>query len=555
MRLINVFFSLLPIFCQKVTFKVIRIINPKKISNSKANFSKVNSTYWIKNEPKTDNLILVEGIHASSGPNYLLRTGLIAKALEAEFQLKSIVLVTDFLENEIEKKLLYASFGITSLISIKENINTGLFKIVTFIKSYKISKKCKEIDELLKLEHKGILYGDLLYDTVIKNEKKQYYVNIKEHLKIAKYILLAISTINAYEKILNKKKVKFLVTTHSQYLLYGLMLRVCFNRNIPILETTDMQLFHFEPSRFVGLNPKFHIYNHQKIEDLLPELKDQEGVLESVNTRLCERFYGKFEQSDVTLAYRNKHIYSSDELRNKLDIHDNLPFVFVFAHVFSDAPQGLSDGMLFSDFYIWLKDTIDTIKDIKEINWIIKPHPSALLYNETGEVEQLVRACNSNNIYICPFDFSTASIITIAHAIVTAQGTVGLEYSCFGIPVILAGKPFYAGFGFTFEPFSKKDYFDTLKNISGLSRLTSNQIDTAKYVYEGLMRLMLMDNRIIDSEVLFNVWEKNGIVETDKAFDIVSERLLMFAPQEHPVFAEIKKIFSDSKYHNEGYNY
>ena len=59
--------------------------------------------------------------------------------------------------------------------------------------------------------------------------------------------------------------------------------------------------------------------------------------------------------------------------------------------------------------------------------WIAKPHPAVESYSEGGEVEKLLERHGHDNVFICPRDFNTKSIINCADVITTVHGTVGLE--------------------------------------------------------------------------------------------------------------------------------
>ena len=48
---------------------------------------------------------------------------------------------------------------------------------------------------------------------------------------------------------------------------------------------------------------------------------------------------------------------------------------------------------------------------------------------------------------------------------------------------MIAGKPYYAGFGFTIEPDSIDSYIMQLRNIRNVEPLTPEQINTAKMVF------------------------------------------------------------------------
>ena len=157
-------------------------------------------------------------------------------------------------------------------------------------------------------------------------------------------------------------------------------------------------------------------------------------------------------------------------------------------HAFSDANHGSGD-LLFQDYYRWYLDTLNHVRSIKDVVWIIKPHPSSCLYGEEGIAESTFYKSNSKNIYLCPSDMSTASVFNIATAVVTVRGTVAIEAACMGVPSVLAGEAPYAGFGYTHEPNTQEEYFQTLSNIRHLKKLTSDQINNAKkvlYLYNSM---------------------------------------------------------------------
>ena len=62
---------------------------------------------------------------------------------------------------------------------------------------------------------------------------------------------------------------------------------------------------------------------------------------------------------------------------------------------------------------------------------------------------------------------------------VTCGGTIGLEFSCKGKPVILAASPPYSELGFTIDSQNKKSYKTSLQNCHNLKELNESQIKKA----------------------------------------------------------------------------
>jgi hypothetical protein len=91
---------------------------------------------------------------------------------------------------------------------------------------------------------------------------------------------------------------------------------------------------------------------------------------------------------------------------------------------------------------------------------------------------------------LLPSNLHTGSVLSAADAVVTCGGTIGIEASSSGIPVVLAARPPYAGKGFTSEPSTAEEYEDLLaRRIEELERLTAAQVLRAKQVAYVLFEL------------------------------------------------------------------
>ena len=152
------------------------------------------------------------------------------------------------------------------------------------------------------------------------------------------------------------------------------------------------------------------------------------------------------------------------------------------------------DWALFRDYLVWFRETLKFIRTVDHVQWFVKPHPTDVLYNMKttirGEYERLAKDCP--HIRLFPENIAGFSVSDIADTILTVRGTAGVEYSCFGIPCVIAGESFYTRFGFTHEPKTQDEYFKILKNIEKLKRLSADQIEKAKafaYIYGVLLKV------------------------------------------------------------------
>ena len=113
--------------------------------------------------------------------------------------------------------------------------------------------------------------------------------------------------------------------------------------------------------------------------------------------------------------------------------------VAVVPHIFCDAPHAYPNN-LYSDYYEWFVETVKILSQNNYIDVIVKEHPSANLYGEEGKLDEIIKDYNFNIIKIASSE-NQYSLIQAADLVVTCGGTIGLEFSCVGKPVILALNP------------------------------------------------------------------------------------------------------------------
>jgi hypothetical protein len=90
-------------------------------------------------------------------------------------------------------------------------------------------------------------------------------------------------------------------------------------------------------------------------------------------------------------------------------------------------------------------------------------------------------------------DINTRSFFDCADAVVTCGGTCGMEFPCFGVPVVVAARPPYSGFSFITRSATRQEYFSTLDSIHRIPGLTEQQIHLARTVFYVLQRVQKVD--------------------------------------------------------------
>lgn len=434
-------------------------------------FIRLNKRHWrdIKGSSSNGYILM---LFKNSATNYVLspRT---TKSVEEETGCLPLTLLNSFSFSFDSRKKIYQSFNINNFIYYKNYSYNILDIIRSFYLTLRFFFGHRGVDDLLKLEFKDIYIGDLIYDTILRNNVGLYTLK-KIKWPYFKYFFIAYLQTIIYEKIFQKYDIKYIFCGLLIFIKWGIPARVADKHGAVVLIAKKNLMKNYK-----GLDISEGQYRPRESD--VNFLKKSQRVEADVDRYMAERFSGGIAEADAIKSFKGKVGYDKERLCETLGIENEKPIVFIMAHAFSDGPHhSPAKNLLFRDYYTWLVETIKCLSDIKTVNWIVKPHPMSFKYKEEGAVEKLVDLYGGNNINIAPEDFSTKSIKDLAHAIVTVQGKAALEFGCFGIPSVVASLAPYSGYGLVVEPKTKGEYFDILKNIDSIPRLSDEQIKTAK---------------------------------------------------------------------------
>lgn len=183
---------------------------------------------------------------------------------------------------------------------------------------------------------------------------------------------------------------------------------------------------------------------------------------------------------DTRRLQTGKRIKTPEEVRRQLGLDPARKTAVVFSHIAWDAAFFFG-SCLFDDFEHWLFETVRFVaEECPQMDWLIKLHPfnvfKLLRENRTEESEmRLLRALMPLPAHVkllrADTDINTSSLFGLVDYAVTVNGTVGMEFPCFGVPAVLAGTGRYDGRGFTIEPGSREAYFAVLKGLHNVPRL------------------------------------------------------------------------------------
>ena len=208
------------------------------------------------------------------------------------------------------------------------------------------------------------------------------------------------------------------------------------------------------------------------------------------------RVSGQEQHHDVIRAFSGqKENVSRSFLIAKYNFNPGKKIVLVLSHVFCDAPHAFP-GLLFHNFQDWLIATCKVLSKNPDVNFLIKDHPSSDLYNETGLLEKVLAEHGFQGHFLSS-DVNTSSLFHSVDVIVTCGGTAGMEFPCFGVPVLVAAKPSYAQYPFIKSPNTQSEYLMALEKIGNWQKLSESEMSFAKCILYIIQNVIKIDKSVI----------------------------------------------------------
>lgn len=215
--------------------------------------------------------------------------------------------------------------------------------------------------------------------------------------------------------------------------------------------------------------------------------------------KLQLEFTGRYKPDsteDTRRLQSGKQMKSPQVMREELGLDPQKKTAVIFSHVAWDAAFFFGT-CLFDDFEDWLFQTVQFVaQECQMMNWIVKVHPFNVFklrresVQETSEM-RLLRPLfplpDHVKIMQADTNINTQSLFPLVDYVLTVNGTVGMEFPCYGVPAVVAGTGRYNGRGFTIDPKTKEEYLATLKNLHTVPRLNDEVKQLARKHFYSLM--------------------------------------------------------------------
>lgn len=454
--------------------------------SAKDRFIDLNSGLWNARKKQKENISVKNCYIVSwSSANYLasiIPQLLFAQGMATKENIEIMVLSRQVDNNWIEFN---ASFGAMQKIAKRRLID----KIYGLCYASLLILKRTSGEKILKTNHRGIPIGECVYDHIVRTTPNQYTLDKISYNNYAK-----LYEIFSYFSCIYHV---FKVNPPDYYMPYerchieGMFTIMAAYFGAEVIHCMTSGRIHY-----LGNRQEIRIREHDILKRTITAYMEKQlpgDYTKVVREYFNERFAGK-GNFDVINAFKDKTVISREDFVSQNHLDRTKKNVVIMPHVFSDESHG-SEFTIFRDYYTWYKETLKMAADIQTVNWIIKPHPSRKIYGEDQESYDLFMKYKSDNMVWLPDEYSTESLIDLADAIVTVQGTSGKEFSCFGKPIVLAGRAYYSGFGFTIEPQTVEEYRSVLDS---LYKITPSDEETIDKAYKVMYICLMTEGKFLD---------------------------------------------------------
>jgi hypothetical protein len=298
-----------------------------------------------------------------------------------------------------------------------------------------------------------------VFDAIHKRQRSPF-VDIA-HPKLVEHLVECLASLEAADRLLEETCPSLLVMSHSVNFHFGGLVWCAMRRNIPVV------IIHgdFGLSRFVKKHPGSPLdmlEDRPYASDLAALTESKKSALVHVGKSYMEaRLTGKATDIGAIHSYQNRRSsVDRQQIGERFGWDAEAPIVAVYHSVWFDWPH-MSGMKHFTEFHDWITSVATKAHGAPHINWLFKDHPLNSWYQ--GEtLAQLGILEGAPNIRIVPEDWNNTAILSSVDGVVTYFGTVGIEASAMGVPVLTADKGWYDEFGFCLCPATRQEFLDTL---------------------------------------------------------------------------------------------
>jgi len=503
------------LFFKKKNYQIVSDIKIKNILKKNFLFCKKN----FQNKKFEDQILITSLL---STKLYSINNIVIGINLSKILNKTAIALIK---KNDFATEIFMRSFGIEKFYYLHDENIISRFKYLFL--SIDLLKKIKDINELLEFKYQGIFFGKIIYDHYIRFNKVGT-VNILEP-KFYFFLSHAIMYYMQTKKILLDTKVDSIVQTENQFIPSAPVFQAALLKNCKVYckigtaNRISVRIY----KNFSGVYKNRHrfsssLFNLILKNDKAHAIKKGETIIQNRIKNIPGYSVDQLRSIEFIKDDVNKNIsnFTKTELCKRYSWDPKKPICMIFSNDLIDGVFSNSWN-LYIDRLTWLRSTLNFIKTIEDINWIIKPHPNEIKnkVKTSTELEVKKNYSNYNHIKLLPYEYGLEPLPKIIKCAISAQGSVGYEYPALGVPSIICGESLSSGHGISIEPKNEVEYFKYLKNVDKIGNVSLDQQNRAKifiYIYSVLSKV---HSPLIPNSHNINFKNENFLLEYEKLID------------------------------------
>ena len=303
---------------------------------------------------------------------------------------------------------------------------------------------------------------------------------------------------DVFDAIVNQAEVVALVTSHVDYIQFGLPVEAALRGGVPVLfpqSTGGLKCYALFPEHHddgspvrAGLTAEIgtffeeHIWANRGLLHQTSELS-----LHRLKSGMGRPAWWRAEGSHSHIQLRSPEERRAIRLcaAEVVGLDPARPIISVFNHGISDALG--TNREVFPDLGAWFERTVEHAAKHDEVQWLFIEHPIQDVYDGSRFFERLAEryADHPHLAFRRSLDLSKTYLVCLTDLAVTVRGSVSNEYPSFGIPALQAGWSEWSQCGFTNVADTEDEYFALLEEladglVSGELLITPDEVERAR---------------------------------------------------------------------------
>jgi hypothetical protein len=399
--------------------------------------------------------VLIDGMWYN--PNYWVRYALVRRALGLAAGRETGLLGA---HSRAQIRASFLLLGITKLVDYQaaakpSRAHLGLAKALL--------AKVHTPGDLLSLT---LPYGfppTLVFDGILKRQRSAT-VDLRDP-ELPVYLANVLAYLGAADALVGEGKFDLVILSHALDYTYSAIAWAAIRRQIPVLVLYG----DFGTSRFFHLREASDLFAYpgRPTNEELGEMPRhaQELLRQQGASQLHARLSGQTDDLGAIYAYvRRRGSVDKASLAQRFGWDPCKPIVGVYNSNWFDYPHALGLNY-FRDFLDWIEQTLAVARTHDSINWLFKAHPCDDWYASIKgtRLEDLIKATNLPHIGLADKSWNGMDLIRTLDGVVTCHGTIGIEATSLGTPVLTSYLGWYGHAGFVVNPGSRDGYLSALK--------------------------------------------------------------------------------------------